>query len=177
MVAAVGLKLCARGDPGVLTLEQEAHFRLFGFLVLREAFGPSEVVRITQDFDEVLSEGRAGLPFAGEERQIVMGFIEKRPSLTALVEDDRIYEAVHQLLGGTPVWIGSDGNLYVGETYLAPGCSCLSADGYQGRALPRPGRAGEWLFEGDPGILIWRCLVFPSSPPPSGGRRGGAPWA
>lgn len=104
----------------MLTLEQEAHFRLFGFLVLRGAFGPFEMIRISQDFDEVLAEGRGGVPFAGGERQIVMGFIEKRPSLMAIVEDDRIYEAVQQLLSGTPVWIGSDGNLYVGDTYWHP---------------------------------------------------------
>ncbi len=104
----------------MLTPEQEAHFRLFGFLVVRGAFRPAEMTRISQDFDEVLSEGRQGLPFAGKERQIVMGFIEKRPSLTAIVEDDRVYEAVQQLLSGAPVWIGSDGNLYVADTFWHP---------------------------------------------------------
>ena len=57
--------------------------------MVRGAFRPAEMTRISQDSDEVSSEGRQGLPFAGKERQIVMGFIEKRPSLTAIVEDDR----------------------------------------------------------------------------------------
>ena len=104
----------------MLTPQQEAHFRLFGFLLVPHAFSAAEVGRISADFDEVLSESRDGKPFAGQERQIVMGFVERRPSLTALVEDDRVYEAVEQLLGGPPVWIGSDGNLYVGETYWHP---------------------------------------------------------
>ena len=104
----------------MLTPEQEAHFRLFGFLRVPHAFSAEEVGSISADFDEVLSESREGNPFDGKERQIVMGFVEKRPSLTALVEDDRVYEAVEQLLAGPPVWIGSDGNLYVGDTYWHP---------------------------------------------------------
>jgi hypothetical protein len=104
----------------VLTAQQEAHFRLFGFLRVPHAFSPAEMDRIIEEFDEVLSDSLDGRPFDGKERQIVMGFVEKRPSLTALVEDDRVYEAVEQLLAGPPVWIGSDGNLYVGETYWHP---------------------------------------------------------
>jgi hypothetical protein len=46
--------------------------------------------------------------------------IEKRALLTQLVEDDRIYEPLVQLLGPGFVWIGSDGNLYVGDTGWHP---------------------------------------------------------
>jgi Phytanoyl-CoA dioxygenase (PhyH) len=104
----------------VLTAEQEAHFRLFGFLLVPHAFSRAEMDGIMADFDAVLCDSLRGKDFDGRERQIVMGFVEKRPSLAALVEDDRVYEAVEQLLGGPPVWIGSDGNLYVGETYWHP---------------------------------------------------------
>jgi hypothetical protein len=55
----------------------------------------------------------------------VLGFIEKRPLLTHLVEDDRIYEPLEQLLGQGFVWIGSDGNLYVGDTGWHPDGSNL----------------------------------------------------
>jgi ectoine hydroxylase-related dioxygenase (phytanoyl-CoA dioxygenase family) len=55
----------------------------------------------------------------------VLGFIEKRPLLTHLVEDDRIYEPLEQLLGPGFVWVGSDGNLYVGDTNWHPDGSNL----------------------------------------------------
>jgi ectoine hydroxylase-related dioxygenase (phytanoyl-CoA dioxygenase family) len=46
----------------------------------------------------------------------VLGFVEKRPLLASLIEDDRIYEPIEDLLGPGFMWIGSDGNLYVGDT-------------------------------------------------------------
>lgn len=104
----------------MLTPEQKAHFDIFGFIVLRQAFSPAEIQAINQQFDEVLDEDRQGQPFNGEKRQAVLGFVEKRPLLTQLVEDDRIYEPLEQLLGPEFVWIGSDGNLYVGNTNWHP---------------------------------------------------------
>jgi hypothetical protein len=104
----------------VLTPEQEAKFRLFGFEKIEGAFSADEMAGISHDFDEVLAECRNGEPFPGQERQLVTGFVEKRASLTALVEDDRIYGPVEQLIGEPPLWIESDGNLYVGDTYWHP---------------------------------------------------------
>lgn len=104
----------------MLTIEQQAYFTTFGFLVLRQAFSPAETAEITRDFEDVLTQDRQGKPFDGEKRQAVLGFIEKRPLLTRLVEDDRIYEPIEQLLGPGFVWIGSDGNLYVGDTGWHP---------------------------------------------------------
>lgn len=109
----------------MLTPQQQAHFDAFGFLILRQAFSPEETQQISQQFDEVLDEDRQGRPFNGEKRQAVLGFVEKRPLLSHLVEDDRIYEPLEQLLGPDFVWIGSDGNLYVGDTNWHPDGSNL----------------------------------------------------
>ena len=109
----------------MLTAEQIAHFETFGFLIRRQCFSSKEMEKISRAFDEVLTEDRQGQPFAGETRQAVLGLIEKRPLLSALVEDDRVYEPLEQLLGPGFVWIGSDGNLYVGDTGWHPDGSVL----------------------------------------------------
>ena len=110
----------------MLTTEQKSHFEAFGFVVRRQCFSPAEMDGISRAFDEVLAEDRQGQPFAGDKRQAVLGFIEKRPLLTQLVEDDRIYQPLEQLLGPGFVWIGSDGNLYVGDTDWHPDGSELA---------------------------------------------------
>ncbi|MCY4117922.1 MAG: phytanoyl-CoA dioxygenase family protein [Caldilineaceae bacterium] len=104
----------------MLSAEQIAHFETFGFIIMRQAFKPQEMEAISRDFDDVLDEDRQGLPFSGEKRQAVMGCIEKRPLLTKLLEDDRIYLPIEQLLGEGFIWNGSDGNLYVGDTLWHP---------------------------------------------------------
>ncbi len=104
----------------MLTQEQLNHFEVFGFLVWREAFSPDEIAAISQQFDHALSEDRQGRDFPGDKRQGVLGFLEQREGLRPLVEDDRIYLTVEQLLGPDFVWIGSDGNLYVGDTRWHP---------------------------------------------------------
>jgi ectoine hydroxylase-related dioxygenase (phytanoyl-CoA dioxygenase family) len=109
----------------MLTAEQQAHFATFGFIVLRQAFSAAEMAEISREFDEVLTADRQGRPFDGAKRQAVLGFIEKRPLLSRLAEDDRIYEPLEQLLGPGFVWIGSDGNLYVGDTNWHPDGSNL----------------------------------------------------
>ena len=109
----------------MLTAEQIAHFETFGFVIRRRCFSAVEMEEISDAFDEVLTEDRKGRPFDGKARQAVMGFIEKRPLLSALVEDDRVYEPLEQLLGPGFTWIGSDGNLYVGDTGWHPDGSVL----------------------------------------------------
>ncbi len=104
----------------MLTAEQVAHFETFGFLLLRQAFSPDETAKITSAFEEVLAEDRSGRAFDGEKRQAVLGVAERRPLLTGLIESDLIYEAMEQLLGPNFVWVGSDGNLYVGDTDWHP---------------------------------------------------------
>ena len=109
----------------MLTKEQIAHFETFGFVIRRQCFPAGEMEEISSAFDDVLTEDRQGRPFDGAARQAVLGFIEKRPLLSGLVEDDRIYQPLEQLLGPGFVWIGSDGNLYVGDTGWHPDGSVL----------------------------------------------------
>ena len=100
----------------MLTDQQVAHFRTFGFVVLRNLLSPEEMAGISRDFDEVMAEDRNGEPFTGEKSQTVLWFLERRPSLTGLAEDDRIYNVAEQLLGPEFLWVLSDGSLYVGDT-------------------------------------------------------------
>src|SRR5262245_20809400 len=109
----------------MLSREQQAYFETFGFIVKRGAFSGDEMARIGREFDDVLAQDRQGQPFDGASRQAVLGFIEKRPLLSALAEDDRIYGPIEQILGQGFVWIGSDGNLYVGDTGWHPDGSNL----------------------------------------------------
>jgi len=104
----------------VLTAEQKCFYDTFGFLVFRRCFSSDETAEIIRLFDGVIEEARHGKPFTGERRQIVLGFVEQRPGLARLVEDDRIYAVIKELLGPDFVWITSDGNLYVGNTEWHP---------------------------------------------------------
>ena len=109
----------------MLTAAQKSHFDTFGFIVRRGAFSADEVGDIIREFTDVLEEDRKGQPFAGEKRQAVLAFVEKRPLLRSLVEDDRIHGPIEQLLGPNFIWGGSDGNLYVGDTAWHPDNSDL----------------------------------------------------
>ena len=100
----------------MLTAGQKAAFDTFGFLNLRHLFRHDEIDAIRREFDDVLAEGREGGGFSGEERQMVQSFVERRQLLTQLIDDDRIYGPMEQLLGPDLIWVTSDGNLYVGDT-------------------------------------------------------------
>jgi hypothetical protein len=104
----------------MLTLEQQNFYQTFGFLVFRQAFSPDEMAEISRVADEVLEQARNGKPWDGLVREEVLGFVEHRPELARLVEDDRIYGVAEDLLGPGFVWITSDGNLYVGDTQWHP---------------------------------------------------------
>ena len=100
----------------MLTQDEVEHFRTFGFTVRRQIFSGEEMAGITSEFDDVLAEARGYEPFDGKQRQAVQPFVEKRKLLTNVVADDRIYLPLQQLLGEGFIWVGSDGNLYIGDT-------------------------------------------------------------
>ena len=100
--------------------QQAIHYKTFGLLVLPQAFAAAEVAAIRRIFDILLAEDRGGKPFSGERRQTLFGIVEKHPLLTQLVEDDRIYATVENLLGSGFSWLCSEGNLYIGDTPWHP---------------------------------------------------------
>ena len=95
---------------------QRAHFATFGFLVRRQLFTADEVTRIRRAFDRTLANSRMGEAFSGERRQLVLGFVEHEPDLLRLLDDERVFSTLEGLLGPGFTWLGSDGNLYVGDT-------------------------------------------------------------
>ena len=94
----------------MLTAEQKAQFETFGFIHLRQLFSPKEIGGISEAFDDVLAEARGGAPYEGKG-QSVWGVVEQRPVLSAIVEDDRIFQPIEQMLGPGFIWAGSEGNV------------------------------------------------------------------
>ena len=100
----------------MLKPEQVAHFDTFGFLPLRQLLSRAEVATMKRESIEIFDEMRDGRPFDGNKRQPVQPFFERRPFLSSLVEDDRIYGIGESLLGPDFFLIGTEGNLHVGDT-------------------------------------------------------------
>lgn len=93
----------------MLSPQQIAHFDTFGFLLLRQAFSPAEAQAMLQEAEDIWRVER-------QQRNLGPGylsmapFIERRPALAKLAEDDRIYGAIEDLLGSGFIWAGSEGN-------------------------------------------------------------------
>ena len=104
----------------MLTQEQISHFETFGLIVLRGLVSSEEMGAISEEFNEVLDEDRQGELFKGDHRQQVIGCVEMRPAMMSIVDDDRIYEPLEQLLGPDFIFWGSDGDLFVGDKVYHP---------------------------------------------------------
>src|SRR5690242_16950619 len=100
----------------MITAEQVTYYETFGFLLVKQAFNPDEMAAISREFDNLLNQERQGQPFPGLKRQSFYGISEHSPLLMHLIEDDRIFETVEQLMGSGFTWLNSEGNLYVGDT-------------------------------------------------------------
>ena len=84
--------------------------------MLRQVFTPDEIAVMTREANEIMDEQRGGRPFDGEKRQFVQPFFERKPFLSELPADDRIYGIGESLLGPDFFLIGTEGNLHVGDT-------------------------------------------------------------
>lgn len=104
----------------MLTKDQVKFFDTFGYIVLRNRFSAIEVGGISDAFDDVFQTHTCltceTSPFGGKLRHYVVGFVERRPILARLAEDDRVYGPLSQLLAPGFIWVASDGNQYVGDT-------------------------------------------------------------
>lgn len=103
-----------------LTSDQIMFFNVFGFLVLKQLFSSQEMNTITNAFSDVMQRERAGHEFTGDQRQAVFGCVEMHPELMSLIDENRIYDPIEQLLGPDFLYWSSDGNLYVGDTSWHP---------------------------------------------------------
>ena len=91
----------------MLSSGQIEHFHTFGFLVIRRAFTGEEVEALIQEAAAACAE-KLGRDIGDEEWFWDGKFVESRPALTRLVEDDRIYLSMQDLLGDELIWIGSE---------------------------------------------------------------------
>ncbi len=92
----------------MLSSGQIAHFHTFGYLVIRRAFTRDEVEELIRKAATVYAK-KLGRDIGDEEWLWEPGFIEESPELMKLVEDDRIYLPMVELLGEDLIWIGSEG--------------------------------------------------------------------
>ena len=99
----------------MLTPEQIAHFETFGFLVLRKVFTVDEIATIKRESDEIFSEGLGNTFPHG--RVALQPFFERRPFMSTLVADDRIYGIGESLLGHEFFLCLTEGNLHAGDTF------------------------------------------------------------
>ncbi|HAA76714.1 TPA: hypothetical protein DCE37_16510 [Candidatus Latescibacteria bacterium] len=91
----------------MLTPNQLAHFRTFGFLRLTGLFA-QDIANITRESQHIWESDET--PRKNQEIRLDR-FIERSPPLHRLVIDDRVYPVVEQLLGPDFIWVGSEGNV------------------------------------------------------------------
>ena len=88
--------------------EQKAYFDTFGFLLMRQLLHPDEIEMMRQETDKVYQQ-----KLQDETKQggfHVSGYIESQPHLAQLVEDDRFYGTIENLLKPDFIWMGSETN-------------------------------------------------------------------
>ena len=81
-----------------LSRQQVEHFHLFGFLIRRQVFGPEEMAKINQEFDQRLASIRRDAD-PNEERLFDnwTNRCPETPYIASLLEDPRIYLPSQQL--------------------------------------------------------------------------------
>jgi hypothetical protein len=105
-------------DKYFLTSQQLAHMDAFGYLVFPGLLS-DRIEKITEEFERVFTErggGHNGRQHDGTARSCILPFIDQSEYLSALLDDPRIDGIFESLLGSDYVYLGSDGNFYVGDT-------------------------------------------------------------
>ena len=92
----------------MLTQDQKAHFEAFGFLTVTQVLSPDEVQEIVAESERLWEADRGGAPI-GDRGQFMSKFVEQSQVLTRML-DDRLREAVEDLVGTDFLWAGSEGN-------------------------------------------------------------------
>lgn len=175
-----------------LTEQQVRFFEVFGYLAFPGLLDDI-IEEIQSEFEALWAErggGHNGSEHDGQRRSCVVPFIDQRPRLSALVDDPRIHGIATTLLGEDFNYMGSDGNLYAGDTgwhsdgqhpeilhvklafYLDPvtrdtGClrvipgSHRMGEGYADTLQKEIGRSGELWGKGHPEVP---CVALETHP-------------
>jgi hypothetical protein len=102
----------------VLTQQQKAFFRVFGYLAL-PGLMKERIGEITGAFEEVFKRhggGHDGKPHDGSKRSCIVPFPDKHEVLAGLLDDPGIHGLAVSLLGEDFNYMASDGNYYSGDT-------------------------------------------------------------
>ena len=107
----------------MLTAEQIAHFKTFGFVILRSVLTKDELKTIQVEFDRRAAVVTSYEPFDGTKRHNFNMMGDDTPFFASLMEDPRFVESAEQIFGDV-LGRGSDGNRYVRNTFWHndPGC-------------------------------------------------------
>ena len=99
----------------MLTPGQIAHFETFGFVILRQVFDADEVAIIQQEVDEIFADDMNG-GLVNDGGHFVQPFFERKPYLSSLLADDRIYEIGVDLVGPDFILVQTEGRSRAGDT-------------------------------------------------------------
>ena len=105
----------------MLTREQQEHFEVFGFLVLRQLFDDVETATIRREAYEIFLEQRDGRPYDGSARQTIKHIFTKRPFMDTIVDDDRIHGIACDLLGDDYILDGTEGHTFAEDSQMHGG--------------------------------------------------------
>lgn len=100
-------------------LNEKIFFDAFGFLVCRNALKEGDIVLMRSEAESIFFEDWGEI-YDGKERQQIQGFVERSKLLVDYIKNEQILARVRRLIGRKLVWIGSDGNRYVGATGWHP---------------------------------------------------------
>ncbi len=105
-------------DEFKLSPQQHSFFDNFGFLAFPGLLA-DRIEEITEAFEELWSArggGHHGQPHDHEHRSCIVPFIDSSAILSSLLDDPQILGITTSLLGDDFNYMGSDGNLYTGDT-------------------------------------------------------------
>ena len=92
----------------MLTEDQIHHFRVFGFILLRQVLNETETEELGRLAD-VIWTAELGHKPTEDEHVSIAPFLELHPAALPMIEDDRFYTPMVQLLGQDMIWSGSEG--------------------------------------------------------------------
>lgn len=101
-----------------LSAQQLSFFEVFGYLAFPGLLA-DRIGDVSEEFEHIWDAqggGHHGQPHDFEQRSCIAQFIDRSASLSSLLDDPRILGIATTLLGDDFNYMGSDGNLYAGET-------------------------------------------------------------